>query len=459
MGEGLIMVIDDELGVREMLHRLISSFGFEVVCFADGREALKALRETPSSLSAVITDLKMEAMDGMEVLSAVKAIDPSMPVIMITAYATVESAVQAMKQGAYDYISKPFDADSIEVTIRKAVEHKRLLDENRRLRDEVADKYRLGNIIGKSPKMVAVYEMIQRVAPSDSTVLIQGESGTGKELVAKALHRYSHRAQGTLLSINCSAFPETLLESELFGYEKGAFTGATTRKKGIMETANGGTLFLDEIGEMPISLQSKLLRAIEEKEFLPVGGRTPIKVDVRIISATNKELNRTVEEGGFRADLYYRLNVVTINLPTLRERPEDIPLLAAHFLEKYSAKAGKKVDSVSQRVMKLFMSYPWPGNIRELENIIERAVIMTYGQTVDLSDLPENLQPAEAAPVIGNGSLPFREAKQQFERQYLIDLLRKHGGNITRAAQEAHLHRTHIHEKIKNYGIKEEEYS
>lgn len=453
-----ILVIDDELGVREMLKRLLGSFGLEAVCFADGKEALKALKKDTISFSALITDLKMEGMDGIEVLAAVKEIDPVMPVIMITAYATVESAVQAMKKGAYDYIAKPFEADALEVVIKKAVEHRRLLDENRRLKEEVAGKYRLGNIIGKSPKMLAIYDLVQRVAPTDSSVLIQGESGTGKELVAKALHYYSHRAGHTFLSINCSAFPETLLESELFGYEKGSFTGAERRKMGILEAAHGGTLLLDEVGDMPLSLQSKLLRAIEEQEFLSVGGRVPIKVDVRIISATNKELENEVGGGRFRAELYYRLNVVVIHLPLLRERRDDIPLLAPHFMEKYSEKTGKKVDKVSPEVMNLFMRYHWPGNIRELENIIERAVIMTYGETIGLRDLPENLQVLHSPQEDEREALPFREAKQQFERQYLVELLRRHEGNVTKAAQEAHLHRVHLHEKIKSYDIKDEEY-
>jgi len=459
MPETRILVIDDELGVREMLKRLLSSFGFDPVCYANGEEALGILKRSPGSFSAVITDLKMEGMDGIEVLSAVKDMDAALPVIMITAYATIESAVQAMKKGAYNYISKPFEADVIEMVIRKAVEHKTLLDENKRLREEVAGKHRLGNIIGKSPKMVSIYELIQRVAPTDSSVIIQGESGTGKELVAKALHYYSNRAEKTFLSINCSAFPETLLESELFGYEKGAFTGAQTKKIGLLETAHMGSIFLDEIGDMPLTLQSKLLRAIEEKEFLPVGGRSPIKVDVRIISATNKELEKEVDASHFRNDLYYRLNVVNIHLPPLRERREDIPLLVAHFLEKYAEKASKKVDKVSPRVMNLLIRYPWPGNIRELENIIERAVIMTYNQTIEVQDLPENLQALDMPREEEKETLPFREARQRFERQYFIELLRKHKGNVTRAAKEAHLHRTHLHEKIRNYNITEEEYS
>lgn len=459
MPDEQIMVIDDEPGVREMLKRLLTSFGFEVATYADGEEALSVLKEDPSSFAAVVTDLKMEGMDGMEVLSAVKEIDQVLPVVVITAYATVESAVQAIKEGAYDYIAKPFEADPMEVVIKKAVEHKKLLDENRRLKEEVAGKYRLGNIIGESPKMLAIYELVQKVAPTDSSVLIQGESGTGKELVAKALHYYSRRAKRTFLSINCSAFPETLLESELFGYEKGAFTGAQTRKKGLMEAAHDGTIFLDEIGEMPFALQSKLLRAIEEKEFLSVGGRSPITVDVRVISATNKDLEKEVDAHRFRTDLYYRLNVVKVNLPPLRERRVDIPLLVTHFLEKYSEKTGKKVDKVSPQVMNLFMRYLWPGNIRELENIIERAVIMTYERTIEVDDLPENLMTIDVKQQEKRGTLPLREARQQFEREYLIDLLRRHGGNITRAAQDAHMHRTHLHEKIRSYGIKEEEYS
>ncbi|MEW6410254.1 MAG: sigma-54 dependent transcriptional regulator [Nitrospirota bacterium] len=444
-----ILVIDDELGMREMFRRLLKDF--TVFVAKDGQEGIEIMKKENPDL--IITDLKMPKMDGIGVLRNVKEYNSGVPVILITAYATIETAVEAIKIGAYDYITKPFDPDAIEVTIKNALEHKRLLDENRYLREKLRAIQERENIIGESEDMKEVFSLIEKVAPTDATVLIQGESGTGKELIAKAIHKNSLRADKTFLSINCSAFPETLLESELFGYEKGAFTGAVRSKEGLFETANRGTLFLDEIGEMPPSLQVKLLRVLQDGQILRVGGRKPFTVDVRIISATNKNLKKEVEAGNFREDLFYRINIFTINLPTLRERKEDIPLLLHYFVLKYNQKFSKSVETVSPTLMKFLLNYHWPGNVRELENLVERGVLMSDGKQLDISTLPDELRDTSKIEMPSYDALTFREAKERFEKEYILLLLKKHEGRVSRAAREAGMPRPNFYEKLKKYNI------
>ncbi|RMF92702.1 MAG: sigma-54-dependent Fis family transcriptional regulator [Nitrospinota bacterium] len=450
-----VVVIDDEEGIRRLFQRLLGK-RYDLQTFERGLAALEDLQRTPADL--VITDLKMPGIDGMEVLRRVKELDPDLPVIVLTAYGTVENAVEAMKKGAYDYITKPVQAEEMELVIEKALERRRLLLENRLLHRELQEKYSLGALIGKSPAMQQLFRLILTVAPTDATVLILGESGTGKELVAKAIYAHSLRKEKVFLSINCAAFPETLLESELFGYEKGAFTGASSTKKGLLEVADGGTLFLDEIGDMPLPLQSKVLRALESGEFLRLGGRTLMQVDVRVISSTNRPLKALMAEGKFREDLFYRLNTFTIELPPLRERREDIPLLAAHFLRQYATKAGKEIHGFTPETLEILLNYPWPGNVRQLEKAVERAVIMTRGELVEAHTLPaEVLQTAEKS-LFKAEPLSFREARQRFERDYLITMLRRHRGNVTAAAEAAGIHRTHFYQKMRLYGISEAEY-
>lgn len=448
-----ILVIDDELPMREMLYKLLTEAGYKVCLAENGDAGLDLFAR--ESFQLVITDLSMPGKDGMEVLRTVKEREPNLPVILVTAYATIDTAVEAIKVGAYDYIAKPFDPDAIEITIKNALDHKHLVDENRQLRQRLSDVEDRNRIIGVSPRMKEVFHLVGKVAPTDATVLIQGESGTGKELIARRLHRLSNRADKTFLSINCGALPESLLESELFGYEKGAFTGATVAKPGFFKVADQGTLFLDEIGEMPLPLQVKLLRVLQEKEILTLGGRKSLPVNVRILSATNKDLKEEVEAGRFREDLFYRINIFTIPLPPLRERTEDIPLLLNHFLQKYNREFGKKVESVSPRLMQFFLEYRWPGNVREFENYIERAILMAEGRQLELSSLPREVRRA-SEPVAGpdrDGVMIFKEAKEKFERDYIITILQKNNGVISRAAREARIPRPNFYEKLKKYGI------
>ncbi len=451
--EAKILVIDDELPMREMLLKFLTEAGYQVRLAENGNVGLDLFEKERFQL--VITDLSMPGKDGMEVLRAIKEMEPNLPVILVTAYATIDTAVEAIKIGAYDYLTKPFDPDAIEITIKNALTHKHLIDENRQLRQRLSDVEDRGHIIGVSPKMKEVFHLVEKVAPTDATVLIQGESGTGKELIARRLHRLSNRAEKTFLSINCGALPESLLESELFGYEKGAFTGATISKPGFFKAADQGTLFLDEIGEMPLPLQVKLLRVLQDKEILTIGGRKSFPVNVRILSATNKDLKKEVEAGRFREDLFYRINIFTIPLPLLRERTEDIPLLLNHFLQKYNREFGKKVESVSPQLMQFFLEHSWPGNVREFENYIERAILMAEGRQLELSSLPREVRraPERVAGPFANGVMIFKEAKEKFERDYIITILQKNNGVISRAAREAKIPRPNFYEKLKKYGI------
>ena len=384
-----ILIVDDEKNYPLVLSAILEEEGFETFAANSGREALEILENTDIDL--VLTDMKMPTMDGIELLDKIKARDQDLPVIMMTAHGTVDKAVEAMQKGAYSYILKPFDNDRLIIYVNKAIDMHRVVKENRQLRDAVGLKYSFGNIIGKSKVMQDVFETIRKVAPASATVLIEGESGTGKELVAKSIHFNSLRRDKPFVAVNCSALAENLLESELFGHEKGAFTGAVTMKKGRFEIADGGTLFLDEIGELSQNLQVKLLRVLQDKVVERVGSVKPISVDIRIIAATNKKLKDEMLNGRFRDDLYYRLNVVHIVLPTLKDRKEDLGLLVDHFIGKYKdeRKSDISITGIDPEVKRLFYEYAWPGNVRELENVIERAMVLCQGNTIKVSDLPK----------------------------------------------------------------------
>ncbi|MEE8300565.1 MAG: sigma-54 dependent transcriptional regulator, partial [Desulfatiglandales bacterium] len=383
-----ILIVDDEKNYLVILEALLAPEGYEIITEDNAFNALRLLRET--DLDLVITDMKMPGRNGMELLEEAKEKDPELPVIIMTAYGTIEMAVEAMKKRAYDYITKPFRNEELKLTIKKALELYRLKKENRLLSEALSDRYRHGNIIGKSKPMLKIYDMIGKVAQSRASIMITGPSGTGKELVAKAIHYNSPRKNRPFISINCGALIETLLESELFGHDKGAFTGAVSMKKGRFELADGGTLFLDEVGAMPPSLQVKLLRVLQEMEFERVGGTKTIKVDVRILTASNRNLKEDVDGGIFREDLFYRLNVVQIEVPPLKDRIEDVPFLVAHFIEKFQPSKKRKIE-LAPEVWKALYGYSWPGNIRELENTIERALVLSSDETLSLGDLPDYL--------------------------------------------------------------------
>jgi two-component system response regulator AtoC len=439
-----ILVVDDETIVRESLSDWLKDVGYQVFTAENGHKALEMIeKEMPGIM---IADLVMPGMDGIELMKKAKALQPKIEVIIITAYASIPTAIVAMKEGAYDYIEKPFCPERAEFLVEKLVEHQELVEENLSLRQKLEDRYRFENIIAKSSKMQRVIEVIKVVAKSNATVLITGESGTGKELVARAIHSQSHRRNKPFVAVSCAALPESLLESELFGHEKGAFTGAYAQKKGKFEFANGGTLFLDEVGEMSANIQVHLLRVLEEKEFTRVGGNEPIKVDVRVLSATNKDLRKAIEKQEFREDLYYRLNVVNIELPPLRERREDVPLLAEHFLHKFAMENQKEITGFSPKAMELVLDYDWPGNVRELENAIERAIILTQDSLITVADLPqENLSPAYS-------TTPKKNLKE-VEKGHIWNVLRGTGENYSEAARILGISRMTLYNKAKEYGF------
>jgi len=395
----------------------------------------------------------MPSMSGMELLKATKEYIPDAKVVMMTAYGTVENAVEAMKLGAFDYVMKPFSADEIELVLKRAFEHKRLILENRLLRSELAGKYRFENIVGKSSQMQDIFELVEVVADSKATVLITGESGTGKELIAKAIHYNSSRKDGPFIKINCAAFPDGLVESELFGHEKGAFTGAIRKSRGRFELADGGTLLLDEVSEISPGLQAKLLRVLQEREFERVGSGQTIQVDVRIISTSNKNLREQIEKGKFREDLFYRLNVIPMHISPLRERKEDIPILAEHFLKKYNLENNRSVEGISQKVYGMFSEYPWTGNVRELENYIERAVVTSKGKILTLCDFPKEIAfgKADFAPeAIGVGCSIY-----EAEKRLILKTLEAEGGNRTKAAEILGISTRTLRNKLQEYGLKE----
>lgn len=446
-----ILIVDDEKITLKNLEYVMKKEGYEVAATMSGPNALKLLQE--QEFDVVLTDLKMEKVDGMEILEKTKQMYPDTEVIMITAYATIPSAVETMKKGAYDYIAKPIKLDEVRKIVKDAAEKVRLKKENRMLREQLEKYEGRVKIITQDPEMQRLLDVARQIAPTDCNVLITGESGTGKELFARYIHFHSKRVDGPFFAINCGAFTEELLSNELFGHEKGAFTGATNMKKGLIEAASGGTLFLDEITEMPPSMQVKLLRVIQEKELLRVGGTEPVKVDVRFIAATNRDIQDSIKSGQFRQDLYYRLNVVSLRIPPLSERRDDIPLLIQYFLKKYSTLMQKDVTEVSEDVMALLMNYDFPGNVRELENIIERGVALTNSNEIEIGHLPEDLKQLSIRTFRKKeGRIPTLEEQ---EEAYIKWVLKEVGGNKTLAAQILGIDRVSLWRKLKRYGMEE----
>ncbi|MDA8099161.1 MAG: sigma-54 dependent transcriptional regulator [Nitrospiraceae bacterium] len=461
-----VLIVDDEPDIQLVMSANLKKEGYDVDAVGDGAEALR--RVEARDYDAIILDHQMPRLTGMEFLGRLRAgavaggaVDT--PVIVITAFGSIEMAVQAMKDGAYSFLTKPVRYEDLSQQVKNAVERSRLSREIRSLRTEVEDRYQFGNIIGRNPRMQDIFQIVNTVAETDATVLIHGESGTGKELIARAIHYNSRRKEKPFVVVSCSALPEALLESELFGHERGAFTGAIRQRIGRFEMAEGGTIFLDEIGEMSMPVQLKLLRVLQEREIERVGGNQTIKVDVRVIAATHRDLQQAMQERHFRQDLFYRLNVVPVNLPSLRDRFDDVPLLAAHFLRKYCAKNQRGEKTLSPEALSALCSYSYPGNVRELENMIERAVIMEKGDTIQRADLGFSAPLRKVLPPGPDGDLqPFRKMKsdvvEQFEREYLSQLLRRYKGNLSRSAQHAGMNIKNFHEKMARYGLKREEF-
>ncbi len=468
MSSHRVLIVDDEPDMVENCARILRRAGFRCLGTTDARQALGLVEtERPDVL---LTDLKMPGMDGIEVLRRARELDPTLPVIMITAFATIESAVAAIKEGAFDYLPKTFSVEQLTLTVERALKQRQLQEENRNLREQLQEAFGLENLVGRSPAMVQVFELVKKAARSEANILILGESGTGKELVARAVHANSPRATRPFVPVDCASLPENLLESELFGHEKGAFTGAIRTKPGLMETADGGTLFLDEIAEMPVGLQVKLLRALQERQIRRVGGTSVVDVDVRVVSATNRDLREAVAKGQFREELYYRINVIEIRLPPLRDRLGDLKLLAHAFLKRYGQ---ARFSGFDPQTLASLEAYPWPGNVRELQNIVERACALADGERIMAHDLPEHilsggrrqeLAPGRvgpsgvAEPLTSGVDLPLKEAKDRWmhvlEGAYLRDLLDRHGGNISAAAKAAGIDRKTFHRLIGKYQIK-----
>ncbi len=462
---GRILVVDDEKAMLLALKGLLSREGYQVETAGSGEEAIPRLEA--GNFHVVITDLSMKGLTGMDVLERARAIDPDIAVIMITAYGSEKLAVQAMKLGAADYVPKPFDNDELRIVVRKAMDNTLLKRDHRRLLQQVQGAFEFEQMVGRGPAMQRVFATIDKIADTDVTVLIRGESGTGKELVANALHYRSRRSHKPFVKMNCAALSRELVESELFGHERGAFTGAVARREGKFEAADGGSLFLDEVGDMPLETQAKLLRALQEKEVERVGGNQPIKVDVRLIAATNHDLESAVKAGRFREDLYYRLRVVEIVNPPLSERREDIPLLIEHFLGRAAEHFGRPRKPLTQAALQACLTHAWKGNVRELRSAIEKALLLSNGEEIDIADLFDDLatgQPARDSTAGSNAAsaaLSFRDAKEQvvttFERDFLLQALRRNGGNITKAAEEVGMYRQSFQQKMKELGIREEE--
>ena len=442
-----ILIVDDEVSVRDSLYQWFKADGYRVDTAEDAASALKNLQENPWDI--ILLDIKMPGMDGIELQNRIKQIDKNIVTIIITAYAAVDTAIQALKDGAFDYITKPVDPDDLSRLIRNAIEKRRLVTENIQLRQQIEELSLPDEVVGESLAMKRVMEMVNTVAKTDSTVMILGESGTGKELIARAIHSRSSRRYFPIITINCGAYPEGLLESELFGHEKGAFTGAMYRRKGKLEMADKGTLFLDEIGNISEKMQMDLLRVIETKNFTRLGGDKAIDVDFRVISATNKDLEKAIKEGSFREDLYYRLNVFSILLPPLRERRTDIPLIARYFLSKYAQSMNKNVVAFSAQAMEMFMGYDWPGNIREVRNVVERAMVVAQGPQIQAEDIsfpfPSTVTPS------GGASL------EEVERDQILKILNQTKGNIAQAAEILKISRLTIYNKIEKYHLKKDD--
>jgi DNA-binding NtrC family response regulator len=445
-----ILLVDDEKSVRSTLALFLKKVGYQVEEAASGEEAENKLKVKYFDL--VLTDLKMKPIDGLQVLTITKKVNPMTEVIVMTAYSTVESGVEAIKLGAYDYLQKPFNKDELLILVAKALERKQLLTEVEQLQEELKEKYRYENIVGNSNEMLSVLSMVSKVAPTDSTVLITGESGTGKELIAKAIHINSRRKNRAFVTINCGALPENLQESELFGHVRGAFTGAIREKVGLFHEANGGTLFLDEVGETAQSTQVKLLRFLQDGEIRKVGDNEPINVDVRLLAATNQNLEKAIEVGRFREDLYYRLNVIPIDMPALKQRRDDIPLLANHFLKKAVGQTKKNILSISPDAMRILSGYNWPGNVRELENVIERSVILTGKNIIMPEDLPSALRNSQKKSE-GLPSFKNESTLEQLEKDYILSTLEKYSWNQKKASELLGISTTTLWRKLKSYGI------
>jgi two-component system, NtrC family, response regulator AtoC len=442
-----VMVVDDDAETLALLHEIVAKEGYEVETVEDAETALRRLGEWQPEL--VITDIHMPGMDGLALLAAVREKEPDIPVVLLTAYGSLKTAVDAIKAGAFDYLSKPFIVDDIRLVVRRALEHTKLVRENRSLRGQLRDRYRFDNLVGSSGGMVEVYKLIARVAETDSTILIQGESGTGKELIARAIHANSGRSGGPFVAIDTGSLAETLLESELFGHERGAFTGAVAVKKGLLEQAHLGTCFLDEIADLSPMMQSKLLRSIQEREIRRVGSETPRAIDVRIIAASKKPLKPLVEAGTFREDLFYRLEVITIVLPPLRDRIEDIPLLSRYFVDKFGRTKERPVTGLSPDTIPLLTRYSWPGNVRELEHVIERAIALTPYPIITPEDLPETIR---TAPVQDQARARGWDTLQNMEKNYILRVLEAHHQDHGQAAVILGIHRKTLFRKLRQYG-------
>ena len=452
-----VLIVDDEPDVVANWREVLDQEGYPCVTAIDGAHGLKLLESEHPDL--VLTDLWMPQIDGMTILSRAVELDPDTVVIMITGHGTVQSAVEAMRAGAFDYLLKPLPSnDTLRLAVRRGADRRRLLEENRRLREPLASRVGFETLVGTSAKMVAVLDLVQKAARSESNILIQGESGTGKELIARAIHANSPRASEVFVPLDCAALQDTLLESELFGHERGAFTGADRMKPGMIEVADRGTLFLDEIGELPMALQAKLLRALQERQIRRVGGTKFLDVDMRLVSATNRDAAELVRKNEFREDLFYRINVITISLPPLRERTGDVPVLAYHFLRRHGRNRERPLEGIDPDAVALLEAYPWPGNVRELQNAIERACALADGPTVRPRDLPEHIRGrGRPAPIAARGDLTFRDARESWLRafapEYLTDLLRRHAGNVSQAAKAADLDRKTLHALLAKYGV------
>lgn len=449
MKEARILIVEDEFIARENLEHILQKEGYQILAVDSGVQALKELEKTEFDL--VLTDLRMQQVDGMQILERTRELHPDTEVIMITGYATVSTAVEAMQKGAYHYLAKPYKIDEVRILVRQALERRWLKQEVADLRQQVQSQKGIPLLIGKTPAMEALKNLIVQIAPTDCTVLILGETGTGKELVAKAIHHLSTRSEQRFLAINCGSFTEELLAHELFGHEKEAFTGARGVKKGLLEVASGGTVFLDEIAEMSLSMQAKLLRVLQDRTFFRVGGTTEIPVDIRILAATNKDLKKEAERGTFRQDLYYRLNVITLEVPSLSDRKDDIPLLSQHFLEKFSRLQGKPVGKINPEVMDILLNYAFPGNVRELENIIERAVTLALGSTVEVQHLPADLR--EQRFDIQRRPRSALLTLEENEKEYIDWVLTQVNGNKTKAAELLGIDRVSLWRKLKRYGM------
>jgi DNA-binding NtrC family response regulator len=454
-----ILIIDDEAEILDNCRRILKRSGYDCLLLQESENFAQVLKAELPDL--ILTDLRMPQKDGMSILKEAKAADPDIVVLLFTAYGTIKSALEACKLGAFDYILKPFSAEQLRIAVSRGIKQKRLSDENKYLRSQLKEAYGFNRIIGKSAALQEVIKLVKKVSKTEANVLIQGDSGTGKELVARSLHTHSERSHRPFVPVDCASLPENLLESELFGHEKGAFTGAHVTRPGIFEYANGGTLFLDEIGELSITLQSKLLRTLQEHQVRRVGGRKLLNVDVRIITATNQNLEIAVKEGRFREDLFYRINVITIPLPPLRERQEDVPLLANHYLRHFSKGSINEVNGISQKAMELLERYHWPGNVRELQNVMERAISLTISKIIVPEDLPEQIRLAGdpdvcISPTGSNYKIAKKDWMDLFEKRYLSDLLKRHNGNISKAALEAQINRKTIHRLLKRHRLTED---